>query len=440
MAEWFDQFISTGDHCRFGRSLYSSGVLRVLLIVCLASEVASASPVRVAIECQQTGRTKACPAFLRGLVDEHKVLLSSPRAGADLVIYATATQVALIDRLHLRFVGQMERSPAPVEIDIEIDTRASDDEQRAAIAPAFRRGVALFVAARHPGAVDVVLTTPADITGETKAEGSPWGLEVGISANGNYTEQYRSAGMHLYLIGRHVRRNFRAFTLQSLEGGLNRQPPLTLDDGTKVRLDSERWNYRFGAEAIYSWCDMWSIGVGSYTFFEDPKAQYKYNSRNRIAIEWDKYAADDPRGNRLAVFYHVGWIVERYNIRNVLGEEFAQYPSHGIDAVGSVRHDRISFGLKLESDTQLDKPSRRFVLTASPFATVQIGKHVDLNVSLSVTQRTFPQPDMNAIDPSDFEQLSRLSYAEPFTLTGSIGLTIHWDPTNGVRNDRLESI
>ncbi|MBA3465616.1 MAG: hypothetical protein H0T46_37135 [Deltaproteobacteria bacterium] len=414
-------------------------MLRVLFFLCVASGVAAASPVRVAIECQQPGRTKACPAFLRGIVDEHPVLLGSPRAGADVVVYATATEVALIDRLHLRFVGQMDRSPAPVELDLEIDTRASDDEQRAAIAPAFRRGIALFVAARHPGAVDVVLSAPAGLTGD-KPAGSPWGLELGIAANGNYTEQYRSAGMHLHLVGRYLTRNFRAFTLQSLHGGLNRQPPLTLDDGTKVSLDSERWNYRFGAEAVYSWCDMWSIGVGSYTFFEDPKAQYKYNSRNRVAIEWDKFAADDPRGNRLGVFYHVGWIVERYNIRNVLGERFAQYPSHGIDAIGSVRHDRISFGLKLESDTQLNHPSRRFVFTASPFAKVQIGKHIDLSVSFSITKRTFPQPDQTAIDPSDFEQLSRLSYAEPLTLTGSIGLTIHWDPTNGVRNDRLESI
>jgi hypothetical protein len=51
-----------------------------------------------------------------------------------------------------------------------------------------------------------------------------------------------------------------------------------------------------------------------------------------------------------------------------------------------------------------------------------------------------PQPDPNAIDPSDYEQLSRLSYAEPLALTGTIGLTLHWDPTNGARNDRITSI
>lgn len=61
--------------------------------------------------------------------------------------------------------------------------------------------------------------------------------------------------------------------------------------------------------------------------------------RSRAALEWDLFPIDDPRANRLAVSYHLGWAVARYNIRNVLGELFAQYPLTGIDAVGSVRHD-----------------------------------------------------------------------------------------------------
>jgi hypothetical protein len=396
-------------------------------------------PIRVALECEQVGRTKACPAFLRGLIDEYPVLLASPRAGADVVVYATATSVALSDRLHLRFVGHRTGAPAPVELDIDLDTRSSDDDQRAALAPVFRRGIALFVAARHPSAVDVVLTVPAGV-GSAPREESPWGVELGVAANGSYTEKYRSAGGHVALIGRYVTRELRAFALQYAEGAVNRQPPLTLDDGTQVSLDSDQWKYRFGAEVIYLLSEQWSVGAGSYTFFEDPKAQYRYNSRNRVALEWDRFPADDPRGNQLGVFYHLGWIVERYNIRNELGERFAQYPSHGIDAVGSVRHDRLSYGLQLSSDVQLDHPTRRFVLTASPFTTVQLGDHVDLNVSFAITQRTFPAPDMSAIDPSDYEQLSRLAYAEPLSLTGSLGITFHWDPTNGARNDRISSI
>ncbi|MGE3456957.1 MAG: hypothetical protein AB7O24_17735, partial [Kofleriaceae bacterium] len=289
-----------------------------------ADGLAGAAPVRVAIECQQAGRTKACPAFLRGFVDEYKVLLGSPRAGADVVIYASATSVGSVDRMHLRFVGHSRGMPAPIELDVELDTRASDDQQRAVLAPVFRRGVALFVAARHPSAVDVVLTAPQALA--ARAAGTPWGFEVGIAAQGNYTEQYKTAGTTVHFMGRYLTRRFRAFTLQMVEAALNRQPPLQLDDGTEVSLDSEQWKYRFGAEAIYSLNETWSVGVGSYTSLEDPKGQYKYNSRNRAAIEWDLFPADDPHGNRLGVFYHFGWMVERYNIRNELGERFAQYP------------------------------------------------------------------------------------------------------------------
>lgn len=397
------------------------------------------SPIRVAIECEDTGRTKACPAFLLGVVDANKVLLPSPRAGADVIVYAAATEVALIDRMHLRFVGAMPGAPGVIEIDVDLDSRATDDAQRAALEPAFLRGIALYVAARYPNAVGVALTVPAAMS-ETKPKTSPWGLQIGVSANGSYTKNYKQASSEMTLVGRYVTRKFRALTLEAVSAGVNRQPPLVLDDGTVVKLDSKQWAMRGGLEAVYLLDDCWSIGLGSYTSHEDPKAQYRYNSRTRAAIEWDMFPSDDPRGNHLSVFYHLGWAIDRYNIRNELGETFAQYPLHGIDAVGSVRHDKISFGLTLSSDVQVNHPTRRVLLTASPFVEIQIGSHVDLNLSLSITKRQLPAPAADAIDPSDFEQLSRLSYAEPFSMNGSIGVTIHWDPTNGARNNRIESI
>jgi hypothetical protein len=111
-----------------------------------------------------------------------------------------------------------------------------------------------------------------------------------------------------------------------------------------------------------------------------------------------------------------------------------------LNAVGSVRHDRISFGLGLESEAQLLHPARRHSITVSPFMEVKLGDHVDLAVSMSLTQRELPGPDPGAIDPADFEQQSRLSYAEPLAISGNLSLSIHWDPTNGVRNDRIEAI
>ena len=40
----------------------------------------------------------------------------------------------------------------------------------------------------------------------------------------------------------------------------------------------------------------------------------------------------------------------------------------------------------------------------------------------------------------DYQQLSRLSYAEPLSMNGSFSLRVHWDRTNGARNDRLEDL
>ena len=83
---------------------------------------------------------------------------------------------------------------------------------------------------------------------------------------------------------------------------------------------------------------------------------------------------------------------------------------------------------------------RRRTLTVSPQVAIKIGDHVDVGLTFSLTQRELPGPDMDALDPSDYAQLSRLSYAEPLSMNGSLQLTFHWDPTNGVRNDRIESI
>lgn len=415
-------------------------VLALSLVLGLARAHAETAPIRVGLECENSGRTKVCPAFLLGFIDANKVLLPSPRAGADVMIYVTATQVALIDRVHLRFVGRMPNAPSVIELDVDLDSRATDDEQRAQLEPAFLRGMVLYVAARYPKAVTIAFAAPTEVVAAAATAGSPWGLQIELGGNGSYTERYRSASMNFNVIGRWITRKRRALGGMFSNAGINRQPPLTLDDGTVVSLDSYNWFIRPGAEFIQLIDDCWSMGIGSYTNFEDPKGQFKYSNRTRVAIEWDKFASDDPRGNRLAFFYHLGWVTERYRVRNELGETFATYPVHGINAIGSLRKDKIEFGLEMEFDVQLLHPTVRRSLTISPHIGVKLGDHVDLGLSVSLTQRELPAPDEDAIDPSDYAQLSRLSYAEPLSISGSLNLTFHWDPTNGVRNDRIESI
>ena len=398
-----------------------------------------AAPVRVYIECDGELRTKACPSFLLGFLDAHAVLLNSPRAGADVIVFATGTEVAQIDRIQLRFVGRMPGAPPVVETTVELDVRSTDDTQRATLEPAFLRGIALFVAARFPTAVSVKLEQPEEIE-RMKATGSPFGIGLFMRGSGSSTGQYKSASSSTDLVARYVQADKRALALASFNAGLTRQPPLTLGDGTIVPLDAYQWSFRAGAELVHFLSPSWSLGASSYTQFDDPRGQFDYTNRARVAIEWDGFASNDPRGNRLGIFYHLGWVTERYNIRNELGETFATYPVHGVNAIGSFRHDTVELGLNLEVAIQLLHPNRRRSVTASPFVALQLGDHVALQLSMSVTQRALPAPDSASIDPSDYQLLSRLSYAEPLSLAGSLSLSIRWDPTNGVRNNRLGSI
>src|SRR4051794_33885365 len=99
----------------------------VAMIVGSAAPARADSQIRVALACEETGRTKACPAFLQGFIDANPVLRNSPRAGADVIVYAAANEIALVDRMHLRFVGSVPGAPPVLEVDVDIDTRANDD-------------------------------------------------------------------------------------------------------------------------------------------------------------------------------------------------------------------------------------------------------------------------------------------------------------------------
>jgi hypothetical protein len=396
-------------------------------------------PIRVDIECQTTGRTKTCPSFLWAIIEANPVLMRAPRSDADVIVYVNVAEVANEDRVQLRFVGRVPKAPSVIEVEAPVDSRATDDAQRAQIEPAFLRGIALYVGARHPEAVRLTLVAPAG-SEPKKAQGTPWGASLSVNANGSYTDKYRSAGGEAVTQIQYVTRNFRFGQFTFWDGSINRQPPLMLDDGTIASLDSNAWDIRGGAEAAYSLNDEWVVGIGSYHAISDRKAQNRFDSRSRLALGYNFFAPDDPRGNKLELFYHLGWQLDKYNLPNDLHESFAQYPVTGIDASGSVRHDKISYGINLETDVQANHPSRRYSITAAPFVSFQIGAHVDLSLNYSITKRELPPPDPDAIDPSDYAQLSRLSFAEPLSMSGSVSLTIHFDPTNGARNNRLTSI
>jgi hypothetical protein len=413
--------------------------LVLVVLVALTAARADAQPLRVNVQCENTGRTKACPAFLLGFIDAHKTLLQSPRADADVTVYANATQVALLDRMHLRFVGSVPGAPHLIEIDVDLDSRADDDTQRSQLEPAFLRGMSLFVAARFPKLVTVAFGEPEGEEAKAKHT-SPYDFSFETGAFGSWTGEYQnySAWSNLNVGRVETRKRFAASAWAS--GGINRQPPLVLDDGTEVSTNTSNYNYGGQLEGAWLYNHCYSVGASTSTWREDPKGQYKYGYDAKLGVEWDRYRADDPRGNRLAVAYIVAYQVDRYNIKNELGERFAHYPKHALLVSGSLRKDKVSLNLHLRVGGELIHPMRRHELSGSPSIEIQLGDHVDINFSFSITKRELPGPLESEIDPMDYAQLSRLSYAEPLSMYGSFNVKLHWDRSNGARNDRLEEL
>jgi hypothetical protein len=392
-------------------------------------------PLRIAVECQGWGRTKACPAFLLGFVDGNPLFLSSPRSDAQVVLYYDAREVANVDRIHLRFVGEVEGAPPVVEIDVDLDTRADDDTQRAQLEVGFVRGAALYVAALNPDAVQIALTRPEAAAVAAPAT-SPWGFETNLSGFGSWTEGYQSA--NLYSSATLSRIEHSSLFDVTLNGsyGLSRQPPLMLDDGTQISLDTDEYQLAVGTRLAKNLTDHWAVGVQTQAWHQDPEGQYRLGWESNAAVEWDRYQADDPRGNRLALAYAAGWTVAKYNARNELKQRFASYATHTFIASASVRKDKIGYGLSLLVTGEIIHPSIRHTVSASPFIEVQLGTHVDLSLSLSVTERAIPATE---VDPSNYEQVVRASYTQPLSAYASVNLRFHWDRTNGERNDRFSN-
>jgi len=409
----------------------------LLLVLAVASPVHAdpAEPLRIAVECESYGRTKACPEFLRGFIAKTPLLLASPRANAQVVLYVATSAIAQQDRIHLRFVGNLAGAPSTVEVDVELDSRGTDDEQIAQLEPAFLRGVALYVAALHPTAVSVTLTAPAD-DAIGKPSTTPWGINLTASGFGSWTGRYKS--LHSYASTGVSRLEPTSALAVSGGGnlGLVRSPAPDVD-GNEVSLDTTSWSLFGSAFVERHLTGRVATAIRSSVWRDDPKGQYRYGWDADIGIEYDRFASDDPRGNVLAVAYFAGYQVDGYNFPNQLGERFAHYPTHKIAAAGRIRRDKISYGLTLAVEGEILHPGRRHSISGSPSIVAKLGAHVDLSLSLSLTKRELPEP---MIPGDDFEAISRGDYAEPFSAFGSMTISVHWDRTNGAQNNRFQEL
>jgi len=393
----------------------------------------SVAPLAVSLECQAPGRSKACPTFLRGFLDESQLLRFAPRAAADVVLFVNATELPAADRIQLRFVSRLAGAPPAVEQLVTIESRAADDAQRARLRSAFLRGIALFVAARRPEVVDVRLATPTNMA-LVAATTTPWSVSLELGGSGSWTEKFRSFEGTSQLRLSRVTATSKLVFGSGASLTSTRQPPLVVD-GNEASLDTDQSSAYAFVNAERHLSEHWSTGWIDQLDHEDREGQVRYRNMLLSGIQWDAFRADDPRGNRLWLYYRPGFQVEKYNRVNELGERRAAYPVHlgGIGA--SVRRDRVTFGLFLEGSAEMLRPTRRHRLTATPDLKVPVGDHVDFSLSLSIAKSELPGPAM--IDESNYEEVIRASYAQPLSITGRLSIKLHWDRTNGAQNNRF---
>lgn len=395
---------------------------------------AGLEPLRVALECQDAGRTKACPAFLLAQIESTPLLMPAPRAAAQVVLYVTAAPIANRDRLHLRFVGELSGAPSSVEVDVDLDTRASDDQQRAQLRPAFLRGLALYVATIAPDAVKIEILRPT--TEVTRPDTTPWGVNVEIEGAGSWTDGYKSATTSTTALLYRLDASSR-YTLELTgSGGLTRRPPLVVD-AREVSLDTNEWSLGASMYANWNVSADWAVATSAWASRMDPKGQLRSQLGVNAGIEWDLFPSDDPRGNVLAVANFLTLRRDALNFVNELGQSTAVYGFDRLSIVGKVRRDRATLGLNLGLGFEVLHPSRRYNVTMAPSISWQLGDHVDVEVSFELGARGVPVP---VIPDDDLEAQGRASYAEPLFAEGQLTLKLHFDPTNGERNNRFENL
>lgn len=416
-----------------------SGFVLVALLLAWRPTRAEASvePSRalaVEIVCASPGRSQACPTALRQLVETTPLLRTAERGAADVTLTFTATAAGPIDRAVLRFTAGIKGAPGELEVPLEVDAAGDAAAQLAQVQPAFLRGIAVYVAARVPGSVTTVLTASADDGAATPAALTPWSVLLELGGDGSFTESYQSAtGFGSVDLIREDTDSSWWFNVRGKIGYEDR-PPLIVN-GQEVSVDSDQYEVAGWLQYTRNLTPHWALGAILWWQHEDPAGQFRYYVKPAVGLEWDRYRADDPKGNRLAIAYNLGAELSGYNVRNVDGDKRARYPWHLLGAVASVRKDKVTFSFGVNVNAELLHPTHRYSLSASPGLKMQLGAHVDLTVRATVTKRELPGP---LLDEADFNQLVRASYADPLSTSLALSLSLHWDATNGVRNDRFD--
>ncbi|MCB9696374.1 MAG: hypothetical protein H6738_06300 [Alphaproteobacteria bacterium] len=388
----------------------------------------------VDLECQGWGRVDAC-TFVRGQLDGLPVVTVVPRAKADVVLYLDVTQRNNDDLWLLRATSSVDGWPADYEQIATVDYRWPVDEQQVAFEAPLARSLAPYVALKVPEAVTVTMSVP-DGAEEEERRSTPYGFVAWLGGWGSWTPQYQYASLWSGMSAYRVTPTDGAGVSVSYERNIEVQPDLSVD-GADVSLayDSEELTGLVHGEGNLD--EHWTVGMVARGGHQDEDGQFDGTLKVHAGVERNWFASDDARGNRLAAAYLIGVQADAYQRTNVLGEDYATFPTHMVLLQGDVQFDTVSLSLDLAAQAELLKPDRRYVLSADAGTDLVLGSNLDLYLSFGVTQQAIPGPA--ALDQADFEQVKRASYAEPLQMYGNFNIRIHFDPSNGVRNNRFDA-
>lgn len=409
-----------------------------MLLLLSTAAAATWAPLRLAVECQSERRVEAC-TFVRGTLEGLSVVAIVPRSEAQVTLHLNATSEGTTDFVQLRAVSDVEHgvpgAPASYEQVVAVDYRTGVDEQRAVLDPALRRALAPFLAQAVPGSVTVALAEPP---GEksTAIETSPWGTIAWAGGWGSWSADYRSLSLWT---GAAIYRKTDGSTASlwiNYDRSVEQQPSLVVDS-TEVALTSDTSSVTGAFTGGWNLDEHWTLGGQARGGHDDPEGQYLGTGRAHLGVEYNHFASADPRGNVLALGVLAGAQSDAYNQLNTLGQARATFPTALLVGSGTVRFDTVSLSADLSARAQLVPFFQRSLFSGGVDTSITLGDHVDLELNVEATQQSIPGP--SAIDASDYEEVTRASYAQPLELWGHFNVRFHWDNTNSARNNRLEA-
>ena len=409
----------------------------VFLLFPLMSTVAeAAAPLGIFLDCQSWGRTRACPTFLRSYIDELDAVAYTSRADADIVVYVNQVAVALDDQIHLRAVSSLDEGLESFEITHELNTRLSVEEQRKDLQPAFQRVILPFLLQRQPEVAEITFLEPEDEDEDEEKKTSPW--DFSISGYGWLTWSDSNTDISLYgdMSMGYITDKDRVLLSVWTDWNLTKQPPLIVD-GETLSLDSETWSVGGNGQYAHNFGKWWTLGVIAGASAEDPEGRYAFTFGSEVGVSRNFFALDDPRGNKLSIIYLVGMQCDWYQFTNVLGEDQVCFATQRLRLYGSIQFDTFDIWAVFSAGMQLDRPAARYEIVVRPNISFQLGPNLDLDLGVRLVQQAIPGPA--GIDTTNFEQVTRATYANPLVVSGDFGFTLHFDRTNGSRNDRLRT-